>query len=86
MLPGILFHGFFDFMLVWIDYIGSRKGNYVDEDDGIETESGSYKISSIVSVSVLIAGLMYYFRASRQQRKRLASLDGKCIAANSNLM
>jgi RsiW-degrading membrane proteinase PrsW (M82 family) len=86
MLPGILFHGLFDFMLVWIDYIGNRKGNYVDEDDGIETESGSDKISSIVSVFVLMAGLMYYFQASRQQRKRLASLDGERVAADSNLM
>lgn len=86
ILPGILFHGCYDFMLVWVDYIGNRKGNYVDEDDGIETESGSDKISSIVSVLILIFGLLFYFRGSRQQRERLASLDGECVAVDSNLI
>lgn len=85
ILPGVLFHGFYDFMLVWIDYIGNRKGNYVDEDDGIETESGSDKISSIVSVSILMSGVLYYFRERRKQRKRLAALDGESAVLESNL-
>lgn len=85
ILPGVLFHGFYDFMLVWIDYIGSRKGNYVDEDDGIETESGSSTISYVVSIFTIILGLLYYFRASKQQSRRLAVLDER-IEAHSTLI
>ncbi len=86
ILPGIIFHGSYDFMLVWIDYIGSRKGNYIDDDGGFETESGSAEFSRFMSVVVLISGLVYYFQASRKQRHRLASLDGDSAAIHSNLI
>jgi hypothetical protein len=79
LFPGVLFHGMFDFMLIWFDYIGSRRGSYVDEDDNIETESGSDKISSIISVMILVAGALYYFRAGQHQRERLASLDARSV-------
>lgn len=84
MLPGVIFHGLYDFMLTWIDYIGSRKGNYVDEDDGIQTESGSDRISHVVSVFIITGGLLYYFRESRKQKKRLASLDGNQTLVDYN--
>ena len=85
ILPGIIFHGFYDFMLVWIDYVGNRRGNFVDEDDGIETESGSDKISSFFSVFILTGGLVYYFRESRKQRERLEFLDDEGVLLNSHL-
>ena len=86
VLPGIIFHGFYDFMLVWIDYVGNRKGNYVDEDDSFGTESRSRKISKVMSGLVLIAGLLYYFFASRQQRVRLGNLDDNCVTVNPNFI
>ena len=85
ILPGIIFHGFYDFMLVWIYYIGSRKGNYYDDDGGIATESGAAMFSKIMSFLVLIFGLLYYFGASRQQRDRLIGLD-RNAAAHANLI
>lgn len=75
ILSGVLFHGIFDFMLIWIDYIGNRKGNYVDEDDGIETEAGSDRISNVVSAFVLIFGLVYYIWERQKQRQRLSSME-----------
>lgn len=86
ILPGIIFHGFYDFMLVWIDYIGNRKGSFVDEDDGVETETGSDRISNIISAVILIVGLLHYFQASRQQRERLWTLDGKRGTLDSNVI
>ncbi len=85
ILPGIIFHGFYDFMLVWIYYIGSRKGNYYDDDGGIATESGAAMFSKTMSFFVLILGLLYYFGASRQQRDRLIGLD-RNAAAHANLI
>eukprot|EP00536_Pseudo-nitzschia_multiseries_P009860 jgi/Psemu1/306870/fgenesh1_kg.287_\ len=84
ILPGVVFHGLFDFMLTWIDYIGSRNGNYVDEDDGIQTESGSDRISNTVSMLIIICGLLYYFHESKKQKKRLASLDSEPVLVDSN--
>jgi len=85
ILPGVVFHGLYDFMLTWIDYIGSRKGNYVDEDDGIQTESGSGRISNVVSVFIVIGGVLYYFRERKKQKTRLASLDDESVLINSDL-
>ena len=85
IFPGVVFHGLYDFMLVWIEYIGNRRGNYVEE-DGYDSESGYNMVSKIASVFILTAGLLYYFLASRQQRARLAFLDGESMSLDSGLI
>ena len=85
--PAVLFHGLYDFSVVWLYYIGNRQGNYVDEDDGISftTEEGVEKISGIVSTLILVFGWCYYTRESRKQRQRLAELDGDTAIEESSL-
>ena len=77
VLPGVLFHGSYDFLLLWIDYMGNRKGNYADYNDGARM------LSRFVSFLVLIAGLVYYFRASKQQKRRLESLEIRAIVSSN---
>jgi hypothetical protein len=85
--PAVLFHGLYDFSVMWLYYIGNRQGNYVDEDDGISftTEEGVEKISGIVSTLILVFGWCYYIRESRKQRQRLAELDGETAIEESSL-
>jgi hypothetical protein len=85
--PAVLFHGFYDFSVMWLNYMGTRTGNYVDEDDRISfsTAEGAEKISSIVSTLILISGMCYFTRESRKQRQRLANLDGESVAGESSL-
>lgn len=83
LLPGILFHGFYDFLVLWINYLGSRQGVFVDEDDSVNlsTENGSQKAATIASVFVCLSAIIYYVREARRQRRRLKTLDGETIDA-----
>jgi hypothetical protein len=87
VLPGVLFHGLYDFSVIWITYLGNRQGSYVNEDDRVSfsTAEGAEKMSTIVSTAILFGGLCYYFRESRKQRQRLASLDGESTSMESSL-
>lgn len=69
ILPGVLFHGFYDFMLVWIHYMSGSHSI----------------ISSIVSVAILFIGVFYYIHQSRKQRERITALDCESNIMDSNL-
>ena len=69
ILPGVLFHGFYDFMLVWIDYASGSHSIF----------------SNIFSVAILFSGVIYYIYQSRKQRERIAALDGESNIMESNL-
>ncbi|GAX11684.1 hypothetical protein FisN_7Lh052 [Fistulifera solaris] len=58
--PAILFHGFYDFLIVWLDYLGS--GNWT-------------RLESVGSFLVLSASLAYYIKMRRKQQQRLQRLD-----------
>jgi len=77
VFPGILFHGVYDFLLMWFDFNNSRKSNGDGDDDetiAIDDE-GSDGLSFPLSFLVLIAALLYFFWASKLQRGRFQSMD-----------
>jgi RsiW-degrading membrane proteinase PrsW (M82 family) len=87
VFPGILFHGLYDFFLMWIDFIGHKDANYAtDDDESIESVSNSDAISVVVSLFILLFGLWYYLRQSRKQRERLKAMDQATRVDQSNLL
>jgi hypothetical protein len=87
ILPGIVFHGFYDFAVLWIHYLGNRTGNYFNDNSGVNfsTERGSEKASTIVSAFTLLGGICYYIVESRKQRQRLKGMDGELTDMETRL-
>lgn len=77
--PAIIFHGLYDFSVSWFYYMANRKGNFVHGSDIAET------LSSVVSFTILVCGLSYYFVQARKQRQRLATMDGDAVESESHL-
>jgi RsiW-degrading membrane proteinase PrsW (M82 family) len=79
ILPGLIFHGTYDFCLLWIEFLAHRKGNYLEanyDDDALEESANSSDwISLFVGFGVLIGGFLLFFKQSRQQVARLKQLD-----------
>jgi len=88
LLVAVMFHGGYDFFLMWIDFIVSLDGNYViaDDDAVVASDSVSDLYSIFVSFVILIAGVWYYFRESRKQRERLAAMDREASVDRSRLI
>ena len=84
LAPAVIFHGLFDFVILFMSYIGSRQGKWTDEDDSINmnTEDGSDKAGTVASAFVLFAGIIYYIVEARKQRRRLKDLDGETHRPN----
>jgi PrsW family intramembrane metalloprotease len=80
LLPALLLHGFYDFFLLWIDFMYKRKG----EDAGEEGEGVLF--SWFLSTIVVIISLVYYVRQSRQQRERLMKMDEQSTVDRSMLI
>lgn len=87
IFPGVLFHGVYDFLLMWMDFLSSRKGNYVDDDDDTTMDADeSDWLSFIISFVIMIGTLWYFFWASRQQRTRLQAMDREWAVDQSRLI
>lgn len=77
ILPAVLFHGTFDFVLIWLDFLDAltRQDGYNDTDDEFIEAGPCYYISIVLAV-LLVAGTLYwYYKKSKSQRERLASYD-----------
>jgi hypothetical protein len=80
--PAVLFHGGFDFLIMWINFLATRNGVYEDEDG-----MGWADLLSFVSNFLVLAGTLFYFlRMSRRQRRRLAAMDQDETMVRSNLL
>lgn len=88
IFPGVLFHGVYDFLLMWIDFLASRNGNYVDDDDdkAIDSDDASDWLSFVLSFVVMIGTLCYFFRESGRQRLRLRAMDQESVVDQSSLL
>jgi RsiW-degrading membrane proteinase PrsW (M82 family) len=85
--PAVLFHGGYDFCLMWIQFIATKDGQYVDaNDDGLESKDTSVLWSIAVALVFVLVGLRYYFRQSKGQTERLQSLDHDATQLNSSLI
>jgi PrsW family intramembrane metalloprotease len=83
LLPAVLFHGSYDFLILWIDFLVQRKGNYTDDDEKIAVaEACSY----LASLAIMAGAVVYYVVLARRQRDRLHALDHQvCISGHSRL-
>jgi hypothetical protein len=83
--PAILFHGGYDFVLLWLDFIADRKTGADDED--ALNESGLVLLLAVfLSVIIMVIAFVYYLKASRKQRERLIAMDRQDAAGRSRLI
>ena len=78
LLPAVLFHGTYDFALLWIDFLASlgRSDGYHDNDDeALEVGGHAVVLSYTLSATVMGAALFWFCKESNKQRERLAALD-----------
>ena len=64
LLSPVLFHGAYDFCILWLDFASNRNGNYAKDFDfgGL--------LSFITSATIMISGLVYYLVMASKQRSR----------------
>jgi hypothetical protein len=94
ILPAVLFHGGYDFFILWIDFLSRRHGTYAKNDDdggGAATASDDANLAAVatsfvVSMLCLVIALVYVVRASRLQRERLANMDRGVAVDHSRLL
>jgi hypothetical protein len=72
LLPAVLFHGSYDFFILWIDYLVKRKGSYTDDDEKI---AAGEAFSFLLSLAIMGGAVLYYFIMARKQRDRLHAMD-----------
>lgn len=85
VFPAVLFHGAYDFFILWIDFIDKRHGIHADEGSE-EVSVVAVLLSFAVSILVLVAALVHLWRHCKQQRQRLADMDRQSSVDRSNLL
>lgn len=85
LLPALLLHGFFDFALMFLDYLG--RGSWrapaglvgakvqTSPDPSLQNNAGQALGAIICSVSIVLIGVVYYVVKALAQRRRLEELD-----------
>lgn len=84
LLPAILFHGTYDFLLLWIDFLASlrRSDGYQNNDDEtLEIGTHAVILSYTLSAVVMGSALYWFYRESNEQRDRLAARDAEATAS-----
>jgi len=85
ILPAIIFHGGYDFFILWIDFLAKRHGIYAGE-DGEEGSVVAILISLVVSILAIGLALLHLYRESNAQRSRLADMDRRATVDRSRLV
>jgi len=89
ILPAIVLHGSFDFVLMLLGFIGQHMSDSADESTGDDTSNNTADdsdeqdleldsitvLSFVLSIVLVIGGIVYYFVCARRQRARLMLLD-----------
>lgn len=91
IFPAVLFHGSYDFFIVWIDFLANRKlGVAANDDDATSVDAsksyGAALASFVVSVCLIVSALFYYGKEARKQRRRLAAMDEQVTVERSRLL
>jgi RsiW-degrading membrane proteinase PrsW (M82 family) len=84
--PAVLFHGGYDFVLLWIDFMADRKAGKDDAKDALESSGLVLLLAVILSVLAVLIAFVYYLKASRKQRVRLIAMDRQEAATRSSLI
>ena len=84
IFPALVFHGGYDFFLLFLDYLTKRHGTFVDANDDDSILDGFTVATStaswLISFAFMFGALFYLYRKSRQQRERLMHLDTRNAA------
>lgn len=79
LLPSVIFHGTYDFLMLWIDFLASlsRQDGYDNQNTDEALESGGYAALASYAISTILMGAALYWchKESKQQRERLAARD-----------
>ena len=78
LLPAILFHGMYDFLLLWIDFLASLKrsdGYNGNSDEALEVGPHAVIFSYLTSMLIMGSALYWFYRESNRQRERLRARD-----------
>lgn len=90
ILPAVLFHGAYDFFILWIDFMAKRNGVYADgdnDDAAFDAASAAAVISSLaISIALMAMAALYVYRQGGQQRERLADMDRQSTVDRSRLI
>jgi hypothetical protein len=84
--PAVLFHGGYDFVLLWLDFMADRKAGKDDDKDALESSGLVLLLAVILSVLAVLIAFLYYLKVSRKQRARLIAMDRQEAASRSNLI
>ncbi|KAL7576415.1 hypothetical protein ACA910_018219 [Epithemia clementina (nom. ined.)] len=82
LTPAVLFHGSYDFFILWIDFLSERHdGNYL-----VKNAELAGALSFIVSAVVIGLAIVYFLIASSRQRARLQVTDASVVSGQSVLL
>jgi PrsW family intramembrane metalloprotease len=84
ILPAVLFHGMFDFCLIYIGFVGKVVGRGVEEGD-LRISNATEFWSIVCCVWVMFSAIAYLYHESGKQRERLAAIDLQFAVDRSNL-
>jgi hypothetical protein len=86
--PAILFHGGYDFVLLWLDFMADRRGvdGADDDKDALESSGLVLLAAALLSVLAMVIAFVYYLKASRKQRARLIAMDRQEARTRSRLI
>jgi hypothetical protein len=78
ILPGLIFHGTYDFLLLWIDFLSNRNGSYTAGEDaeGVELNWSDFTALGFGFATIAV-GFMYFVRQRRKQLVRLSRIDSR---------
>lgn len=77
LLPAIVLHGSFDFVLMLLGFIAKLVNHNSEDDAGDDAGIDVITVLSFVlSIAIVICAVIYYFVVARRQRARLMLLDG----------
>jgi len=85
ILPAVLFHGSYDFLILVIDFIGKLAGERVEDGD-LHITNTAELLSVLSCVLVMFTSLLYFYIEAGKQRKRLVALDRQASVDRSSLI
>jgi hypothetical protein len=83
--PAVLIHGTFDFLILFIAFMGKVLGEQFEEGDLVVSNTAEF-ISLFASMAVMGGAAVYLYFESKQQRDRLADADRQTCVDRSRLI
>jgi hypothetical protein len=85
IFPAVVVHGSYDFLILFIDFIGKLKGEE-DVKGDLEVTNITEFLSLTSCVVTMAAALGYYIHEAGRQRQRLAAIDQQTTVDRSSLI